>query len=58
MSKKLYIGESALNKLRVTGGNVEAYSILIGDSIKLGSVDSQGKIQLPDVLYTPSSPTT
>lgn len=52
------LGESALNKLGVTGGNVEAYSIPIGDSIKLGSVDSQGKIQLPDVLYTPSSPTT
>lgn len=52
------LGESALNKLGVTGGNVEAYSIPIGEDIELGTVGSQSKIQLPDVLYTPSSPTT
>ncbi|MDY3133716.1 MAG: flagellar hook-basal body complex protein, partial [Campylobacter lanienae] len=52
------LGQSALNKLGVVDGNVEAYTLPVGENIELNSVNAQTKINLPEVLYTPATPTT
>ena len=52
------LGQSALNKLGVVDGNVEAYTLLGGENVELNSVNSQTKINLPEVLYIPATPTT
>ncbi|MDY6134641.1 flagellar hook-basal body complex protein [Campylobacter lanienae] len=52
------LGQSALNKLGVVDGNVEAYTLLVGENVELNSVNTQTKINLPEVLYIPATPTT
>ena len=52
------LGQSALNKLGVVDGNVEAYTLPVGENIELNSVNAQTKINLPEVLYAPATPTT
>ena len=52
------LGQSALNKLGVVDGNVEAYTLPVGENVELNSVNTQTKINLPEVLYTPATPTT
>lgn len=52
------LGKSALDKLGVRDGNVEAYTLNVGESIELNAVNAQTKINLPDVLYVPATPTT
>ena len=52
------LGQSALNKLGVVDGNVEAYTLLVGENVELNSVNAQTKINLPEVLYIPATPTT
>ena len=52
------LGQSALNKLGVIDGNVEAYTLLVGENVELNSVNTQTKINLPEVLYIPATPTT
>ena len=52
------LGESALNKLGVVDGNVEAYTLPVGENVELNSVNTQTKINLPEVLYIPATPTT
>ena len=52
------LGQSALNKLGVVDGNVEAYTLPVGENVELNSVNTQTKINLPEVLYIPATPTT
>ena len=52
------LGQSALNKLGVVDGNVEAYTLPVGENVELNSVNAQTKINLPEVLYIPATPTT
>ncbi len=52
------LGQSALNKLGVVDGNVEAYTLPIGENVELNNVNTQTKINLPEVLYIPATPTT
>ncbi|TWO28886.1 flagellar hook protein FlgE [Campylobacter lanienae] len=52
------LGQSALNKLGVVDGNVEAYTLAVGENIELNNVNTQTKINLPEVLYIPATPTT
>ncbi|MEE3745044.1 flagellar hook-basal body complex protein [Campylobacter porcelli] len=52
------LGESALGKLGVTDGNVEAYTLPVGQEVKLNAINDQTKINLPDILYVPATPTT
>ena len=52
------LGQSALNKLGVVDGNVEAYTLAVGENIELNNVNAQTKINLPEVLYIPATPTT
>lgn len=52
------LGQSALNKLGVVDGNVEAYTLLVGENVELNSVNTQTKINLPEVLYIPATSTT
>ena len=52
------LGQSALNKLGVVDGNVEAYTLPVGENVELNNVNTQTKINLPEVLYIPATPTT
>ncbi len=52
------LGQSALNKLGVVDGNVEAYTLPVGENVELNNVNAQTKINLPEVLYIPATPTT
>lgn len=52
------LGESALDKLGATNGNVEAYTLPVGQEVKLNTINAQTKINLPDILYVPATPTT
>ena len=52
------LGQSALNKLGVVDGNVEAYTLPVGENVELNNVNTPTKINLPEVLYIPATPTT